>query len=385
MELGIFYDGIDIRREDKIIYTRFLVPHRVISTCRVAGGIRESVDYLYNHQACEPAGHHSAGTDAMSKNPDKYRAMVCKRYGLPADRCVTLGTAANMQYASLKHKTFRDLEVVAICTGGVETNAGRAGDPASHYEYEGCFEKLDNVGSVPAYGTINTMLFINKELTEGALVRTMMTATEAKSAALQELIVPSRYSDGLATGTGTDQIGVACRIGANVPLTGAGKHGKLGELIGRTVHDAVKETLRLQNGLEPSRQRSVEILTQRFGNSRELMIEAVCSYLTEGDFDLFRKNFLCIDRDPLVAGAVSGLLDVHDKLRWGILPGSCFRELYGAFAAQIATAVSGKFEKFDKYRSEFVQGIIGPDNKSMLVCIYRAVAAGFSDKWKEKK
>ncbi len=33
-----------------------------------------------------------------------------------------------------------------------------------------------------------------------------MMATEAKTAAFQELSVNSRYSDGLAIGTGTDQI-----------------------------------------------------------------------------------------------------------------------------------------------------------------------------------
>lgn len=37
----------------------------------------------------------------------------------------------------LKQVSFRELTVAAVCTGGVETNAGRAGDPASYYEYEG--------------------------------------------------------------------------------------------------------------------------------------------------------------------------------------------------------------------------------------------------------
>lgn len=382
MELGTFYGGIEIKRKDKIIYARFLVPHRVISTCRVAGGIQESFEYLYNHQACEPTGHHRQSTDAMTKVPLDYRAQVCERHGLPAEKCATLGTAANMQYASLQHRVFRDLEVVAVCTGGVETNGGRAGDPAGHYEYEGIYEKLDQT-PVPAHGTINTMLFISKDLTDGALVRTIMTATEAKTAALQELAVPSRYSDGLATGTGTDQIGVACSIGGNTPLTGAGKHSKLGELIGITVHDAIKETLRLQNGLEPSHQRSILTLTRRFGNEKELMTNGICEKLGEKDADLFRKNFICIDRDPLVVGALCGLLDVHDKMKWGILPKACYRELYAAFAAQIAAAISGRFDLFDRYRDTLVEGITSPDNQTMLACIYRSIAAGFADKWGE--
>jgi adenosylcobinamide amidohydrolase len=383
MELGTFYSGIEIQRKDKIIHARFLVPHRVISTCRVAGGIQETLEYIYNHQACEPTGHHRAGASAMTRLPHDYRAQVCEKHGLPADRCATLGTAANMQYASLQHQTFRDLEVVAVCTGGVETNGGRAGDPAAHYENEGVFEKIESAQTAPSHGTINTMLFINKELTDGTLVRTIMTATEAKSAALQELAVPSRYSDGLATGTGTDQIGVACRIGGNIPLTSAGKHSKLGELIGVTVHDAVKETLRLQNGLEPSRQRSVLTLTHRFGNDEDLMTSSICRDLCEKDAELFKKNFMSVDRDPLVVGALSGLLDAHDKMKWGILPRTCYKELYGAFAAQIAAALSGKFEHFARYRNSFVEGTSAPDNQALLSCVFRAIAAGFADKWGE--
>jgi adenosylcobinamide amidohydrolase len=380
MEMGIFYNGIEIKRKDKIIYASFLVPHRLISTCRVAGGIQESFEYLYNHQACEPTGHHRQSANTTTNSPLDYRTQVCEKYGLPPDRCATLGTAANMQYASIQHQTFRDLEVVAVCTGGVETNGGRAGDPAGHYEHEGIFEKLDQT-PVPAHGTINTMLFINKDLTDGTLVRTIMTATEAKSAVLQELAIPSRYSDGIATGTGTDQIGVACRIGGNTPLTGAGKHSKLGELIGITVHDAIKETLRLQNGLEPSHQRSVLTLTRRFGNEKVQMTNSICERLSEKDVELFRNNFQCIDRDPLVVGALCGLLDVHDKMHWGILPKSCFMELYGTFSAQIAAAVSGQFEQFAEYRNILVKDVGPFGNATLLTCIYRSIAAGFADKW----
>ncbi|NLD92504.1 MAG: adenosylcobinamide amidohydrolase [Fibrobacter sp.] len=381
IKLGVFYNGIEICRDDKIIHARFLVPHRVISTCSVAGGLQQSLEYIYNHQSCEPSGHHCPAADVMKKSPEDYRAIVCERNGLPADRCATLGTAANMRYASLQHQMFRDLEVIAVCTGGVETNGGRAGDPASNYESDGIFEKLPSTPVAPVNGTINTMLFISKELTDGALVRTIMTATEAKTAALQELAVPSRYSDGLATGTGTDQIGVACRTGGTIPLTSAGKHSKLGELIGVAVHDAIKETLRLQNGLEPSHQRSVCTLTRRFGNDKETMISNICSHLSETDADLFRKNFMCIDRDPLVAGALCGFADVHDKIRYGILPSSCFRELYGMYAAQMASAVSGRPDLFAKYRNTLVDAATAPDNASLLECIYRSIAVGFTDKW----
>ncbi len=202
-------------------------------------GLRDDLGYLYNHQSCEPSGHHLACHRLVSRDPAAYRRLVCDRYGLPDGQCATLGTAANMRYACIRQASFHELEVVALCTGGVETNAGRAGDPASVYEVNGAFEKVGAHDPV-MHGTINTLLFISQELTPGAMVRTVITATEAKTAALQELAVNSRYSDHLATGTGTDQIGVAARLHTGLPLTGAGKHCVLGELIGTTVHDAVR-------------------------------------------------------------------------------------------------------------------------------------------------
>ena len=228
MLLETLYDNVEVERREKIIIVKFLSPHRIISTCRCDGGISEDTKYIYNHQGCEPHGHNMRsfpGVDPL--DPHEFRRFVCERHGLPPEECRTLGTAANMNNAAIVSERFRELEVGAIITGGVETNAGRAGDPAPCYEHDGVHESLKQK-EPPKAGTINTIVCINKELTPGALVRTVMTATEAKTAALQELSVNSRYSDGTATGTGTDQIAVACMLGTGVPLTGAGKHTKTG-------------------------------------------------------------------------------------------------------------------------------------------------------------
>ncbi len=141
MLLGTYYKGVEIHREEKIIYARFLMPHRVISTCPAAGGVRDDLDYLYNHQSCEPIGHDPAVLRLIGPDPQGYRSLVCRQYRLPDDRCATLGTAANMRYAITRQARFRDLAVVAVCTGGAETNAGRAGDPAVVYECDGACMK----------------------------------------------------------------------------------------------------------------------------------------------------------------------------------------------------------------------------------------------------
>ena len=69
MLLGTYYDGVELHRDDKILYARFLTPHRVISTCSAAGGLRDDLEYLYNHQSCEPSGHQRALHRLISRDP----------------------------------------------------------------------------------------------------------------------------------------------------------------------------------------------------------------------------------------------------------------------------------------------------------------------------
>lgn len=382
MLLGSFYEGVEIHREEKIVYGKFLMPHRVISTCGAAGGLRDDLAYLYNHQSGEPSGHIRHSNQVIARSPDVYRDAVAKRYGLPPHRCATLGTAANMRHAVIRHESFRDLEVVAVCTGGVEGNAGRAGDPASMYEKDGSFERVSDREPVE-HGTINTLVFINRELTPGAMVRTVMTATEAKTAALQELAVNSRYSDGLATGTGTDQIGVASCLGTGIPLISAGKHSKLGELIGKTVHDAVHETLGLQNELTSEGQRSSVIHLQRFGVTRESLLQSVRARLNGDDSALLSANFKGIERDPLVAAAVAALVHLRDKVAWGILPMGCVPEIWASYGAQVAAAVSGDVTRLPAYREALAAEGYTFCNQDLARLTAHALALGFKEKWPE--
>lgn len=382
MLIATLYNGVELHREDKIIYARFLRPHHVLSTCRVAGGLRRDLGYIYNHQSCEPAGHSHGTLSLAVRDPAAYRRAICAQHGLPAEACATLGTAANMQHACMEHQQFGDLTVVAVCTGGVEGNAGRVGDPASVVETPGGFERLPPAETIPGPGTINTMLFINKPLIPGALTRSIMTATEAKTAALQELAINSRYSDGLATGTGTDQIAVAAMASDAPPLTSAGKHAKLGELIGRTVYTAIKGTLARQNNLTPAGQCSLTVHLERFGTSRAALIDTICSFLDQDQGRLLRANFMTVAHDPLTVAAVAALVHLRDKTAWGVLPRTCWSEIMGSFSAQVACAVSGDYSRLAHYRQLLAPTAAEHDNRAFLTLTCRALALGFAEKWR---
>ena len=384
MLIDTFYSGVEIHREEKIIFARFLRPHTVLSTCRAAGGLRTGLQYLFNHQSCEPAGHCHRLPPQAYRDPHAYRQSICDQHGLPAEHCATLGTAANMNNACIAIHSFRDITVAAVCTGGVEGNAGRVGDPASVVEIADGFEKLPPATTIPGPGTINTMLFISRPLIPGALTRCIMTATEAKTAALQELAINSRYSDGLATGTGTDQIAVAAMEDNGPPLTSAGKHAKLGELIGRAVHEAITGTLARQNNLTPAGQCSVKIHLERFGLSRAGMQENICKHLETSQAELLCANFQAIERDPVTVAAVAAMVHLKDKMAWGVLPETCWNEVMGSFAAQVACAAGGHYARMEEYRRLLAPTRRETGNAAFVDLACRALALGFAEKWQER-
>ena len=374
------YDGFEIHRKEKIIYVNFLVQHRVISTCSVNGGLRDDLDGIANHQLCEPLGHDRKGLTVISESPFDYLKSVCEKYGLSPEKRALLGTAANMNYAAIESLEYRGLKVVTISTGGVKTNAGRAGDPADIYEEDGKFISVKGEVDEPR-GTINTIIIINKELTHGAMVRSLVTASEAKAAALQELAVNSRYSCGLATGTGTDQVGIASRLTEEIPLTGAGKHTKLGELIGLTVKESVMKTLALQDSLTPQSQRSAKIHLERFGIDKRLMREKICSFLNEEKSKLFEKNFTTINRDSVTVAATAALVHLRDKIDCGILPENCLPEIFSSYGAQLSASISGKFEGIGYYRECLSREYMGICNHTFTNFICKSFALGFDEKW----
>jgi adenosylcobinamide amidohydrolase len=374
------FDSIEIHREEKIIIFKLLEPYRLISTCRIGGGLREDVRFVCNHQCCEPCDHFTSINAMMVEDPGTYHTFISDYYGLPSHNTVILETAANMNNASIETARFRDLEITVACTAGVETNSMRAGDPADIYEIDGRFEIIDD-GSFSNAGTINMIIFINRELTPPALTDCVVTATEAKAAALQELGINSRYSDALATGTGTDQILVAAPIGNAVPLSDARKHTKLGELIGRTCMRAIRETLVWQNSLTPNVQCSCVTHLGRLCPDEQTFCDGVGRFLSSDQSALFRKNIESINLDPPTVAALAALAHVRYKCLWGVLPESCIKEILASQGAIIAAAVSGKYTKLSYFFNELSDRNVSIDPQKFVAFVYECFALGFAEKW----
>lgn len=164
---------------------------------------------------------------------------IAERLSMRSEDIAQMATAADMDNLAVVTKEYKSFVVTALVTAGAKTNALRTGlDEGTHIE-----------GEAPK-GTVNILIITNARLTDGAMARAIVTATEAKTAAFEDLKVPSSYTkDVQATGTGTDSvIVVSGSTGPRVTYTGG--HSRIGELIGKAVYEAVVEALGKQNGFK---------------------------------------------------------------------------------------------------------------------------------------
>lgn len=259
--------GDMVSSEDYVLKIHFTQKRNVLSTCAANGGYREDLTDVYNYDSS-----HKQTMFSEMKAPtlEEHMNIITAEMGLNPATTVGMCTAAQMENVSIQELSYQNVTVTAIVTGGIDINGGRVGDPASWQEKDGQIVSLIN-------GTINIILVIDARLPEGTIATALMTATEAKVAAVQELLLPSRYSKGIATGSGTDKIIVIGNPSAKELLTDAGKHSKLGECIGRTVMAAVKEALDKQTNANPIKQHNCIKRMERFGITRTSIIDAYYS------------------------------------------------------------------------------------------------------------
>lgn len=239
--------GIRVLLEGQTLVIQSGEPLFLLSSAVLGGGFLRS-RHIINH-------HVSKEYDGQEPWTDLQR--VARELGLE-DPVVGLMTAVDVSQAVLKREAEPraethagvgtddfPLEVIALATAGVG-NPGCAGSrspdlttPAgAGITPDEDVRRLEPAQPTKA-GTINIILLVAGNLTRGAMVNAVMTATEAKARALFDLKV--RCPDGqLATGTTSDAIVIAC-TGRGAPHHYAGTATHLGAMIGRTVYASVRQ------------------------------------------------------------------------------------------------------------------------------------------------
>lgn len=277
-------------------------------------GPLSSVQAVGNHYLPPPAWNLGHATPVK-----ELKATVCGVVGQNADTTTLLFTGANMRNVSVQKKQFKDMVVYALVTAGVETNAVRCGtDSGDFYEL----------------GTVNILILTNMQLTPRSMTRAIIDATEAKTAALQDLDIRSCYTPSVqATGTGTDNIIVV--EGRGPKIDNAGGHSKLGELIAKAVHAGVGEAIAKQNGLHANRnifQRMRERNIELFG----ITSDCLCGSSEEKQRLVTQLEELLLQ--PQYAGFIESAFTLSDAFEKGL---TCDLEAFELMCQDISNRVAG--------------------------------------------
>jgi len=298
---------------NKTLIIDFKEPLSVVSTLE---GEREGVKSVGNHYYPPPCWGliHKLGFKKM-------KSQIYNVIDESEDTASFLFTGADMDNLAVKRKRFRDMEVYALVTAGVKSNAVRmSADEGRFYEP----------------GTINIILLPNMKLTPRAMTRAIISATEAKTAALMDMDIRSSVTPLIhqATGTGTDNIIVAG--GKGYRIDNAGGHTKMGELIAKAVYGAVQEAVYKQNGIIAGRN-----IFQRL-NERKISCSGLISMdgceSNAGKYDLV-KALEEILLQPRYAGFIESSFAISDDYERGLIHDLGFFRLW---CKNIAGEIAGK-------------------------------------------
>ena len=275
----------------KSLVIRFSAPQAVLSTAEENSKPVQAVGNTFIPM------HASLGH--MAFGAEQVRQDIATNLGYTPATYTGMMTGADMDNLSLQVLRDGDLEVVALVTAGVRGNAQRMSK---------------DVGYAATPGTINILLLSNRKLAPEAMARAVITATEAKTAALLDLDIRSTATPwpNQATGTGTDSMILVQGEGALVRYTGG--HGKISELIARAVHAGVTEALVGQNGIKAGRS-----VLQRL-DERKLSLERVAQiYPSTLPPQVLERRLERALEDPAIAGFIESSLALSDAAGNGLV------------------------------------------------------------------
>ncbi|UJF36389.1 adenosylcobinamide amidohydrolase [Paenibacillus hexagrammi] len=181
-----------------------------------------------HYQAEDPVGEMNEFLTLEGFNPQDCASMLTAAYVKQAG-CFTLSTIDIETDRTVQSVSDEDnrLQVTSCVTSGF-SNKARAGSRTGNDLYP---------------GTINIMVIVNGCMTDACMANAIITATEAKTAALQDLGVTLDNGKS-ATGTTTDAVLIAA-TGRGRVLHYAGTATQLGYLLGKTVYDGLIASGRL--------------------------------------------------------------------------------------------------------------------------------------------
>jgi iron complex transport system ATP-binding protein len=211
-----------IEHNENSIIIVFSSPKRVLSSALYGGGLSLTTTI---------ANIHTNSDALLNTTPQRLISDFLQSKAL-CRNAVCLLTGADLKYAQCAYTHKNGLKVCAVVTAGVSNALNITERHQTSYTGEIRYQT----------GTINTIILTNALLIDECLVSSIITATEAKTAALLDLRVKCVVGGKQSTGTGTDSIAVVSGNRSTVQY--AGGHTLFGQLVARATYSAVKKSIR---------------------------------------------------------------------------------------------------------------------------------------------
>ena len=359
MNTGIENINAEVKNQTLVIWSKN--PLRILSSALLNGGLVEA-NGIINVQV--PEGSGSDMNDLHWSGPENFLINAANQLQLPKNKVVGLMTAAKMKNVVVSTEKYDSVTLTVFVTAGA-TVAVTAGEPAA-----------SKSSQVPKIGTINVIVIVDGNLTDGGMVEVVKTATEAKTVAIRELDIRSRFSGDLATGTLTDSVAVGCTKKGE-PIKYAGTFTIIGELIGKCVREGVKAAIYKQEEIAPNRS-LVERLTDRC-----LPLETIISQISERkistespEYQPLQKQLEAILSERKIALLVIAALRLDEDLAKGLIPKKTDDTVdQASFEAIVQSALKCPLDgfsefSFNKEKPEDKKQL-GPFTKSVLQAIIK--------------
>jgi len=309
MKLETRIKSIEAEIQGNKLILRSKTQLKILSSAVLNGGFKEG-KCIMNFQVSEDAG--SDLDDEVHKDARDFLIEEIEKLDIPQDQVVAIMTAAKMKNVNWKTQKFEDITLTTFVTAGVYF-AATPGDEIASKQSAFPFKK---------WGTINTIVLVDGNLTDSCMVNAIATATEAKVSALREMDVRSRFSGEVATGTVTDSVVIACtKRGRTIKYAGSGT--VIGELIGKSVKSALKKAIYKQENLISNRPLikrlaergiTIENLTTLFSQIRPILRE---NMEKRKQFNEELKKMLC---DQNIAALVIAGIRLDEDAKKDLIP-----------------------------------------------------------------
>jgi len=166
-------------------------------------------------------------------------------------------------------------------------------------------------------GEVSLILLLGPDFSISSMARAGITSVEAITAVIQDL----KLRDGqgrCGSGTKNLRMAIVSDKGSEIHLRGTGKHSKMGEIIGRTVYDAVMDSA-IRNGVQRPGPVMTGLLSRGFDEER---IRTMFG-MTEEELGTFVRKM----DDDNVKACFSSISHLEDEISWGLIPESAGNEI----------------------------------------------------------